>query len=79
MPPSQIGGAAPVIAVPPPGGETDMMADVLRHLTTEVVRRLLWWRRVQAARAWRDAEREQAALHSEAIRRILDQHRERSA
>jgi hypothetical protein len=44
-----------------------------------IKRRLLRGRRVQAARAWRDAEREQAALHSEAARRILDQRRERAA
>jgi hypothetical protein len=55
-----------------------MLADVMRYLTAETVRRLLWWRRAQAARAWQDAEREQAALHNEAIRRILDQHRERT-
>ncbi|MEU4618853.1 hypothetical protein AB0G04_02580 [Actinoplanes sp. NPDC023801] len=56
-----------------------MMADVLRYLTAETVRRLLWWRRVQAVRAWQAAEREQAALHSEAVRRIINQGRERAA
>lgn len=38
-----------------------------------LLRRLLWRRRVAAARAWRDAERRQAAEQSAAVRRILDQ------
>ncbi|MBB4751663.1 hypothetical protein [Actinoplanes lobatus] len=41
-------------------------------MLTEAMRRLLWRRRARAARAWRDAERHQAAERSEAIRRILD-------
>ena len=55
-----------------------MLADVQRLLTAEVMRRLLWWRRARAARAWRDAEREQGALHSEAVRRILHQQQQRA-
>jgi len=38
-----------------------------------IMRHLLWRGRVRAARAWRDAEREQAAEHGAAVRRILDQ------
>ncbi|MBB3101205.1 hypothetical protein FHR83_008933 [Actinoplanes campanulatus] len=39
-----------------------MLTKVWRHLR---------WRRVKAARVWRDAERIQAAEHAEAVRRIL--------
>jgi hypothetical protein len=56
-----------------------VLTKVMQYLTAETMRRLLWWRRTQAAQAWRDAEREQAAQHSKAVRRILDQHRERAA
>ena len=41
----------------------------------ELTRHLLFRRRLQAARQWQEAERVQAAEHSEAIRRILDQDR----
>ena len=41
-------------------------------LPPNLKRRLLWRRRVQAGRAWQDAERRAAAQRSEAIRRILD-------
>ncbi|GAA4924263.1 hypothetical protein [Actinoplanes utahensis] len=34
---------------------------------------LRWREGVEAAHAWRDAEREQAAEHDAAVRRILDQ------
>ena len=36
-------------------------------------RRLLWQRRVDAARVWQEATRREAAEHSEAVRRILQQ------
>ena len=36
------------------------------------LRRLLWQRRVDAARVWQEATRRDAAEHSEAVRRILD-------
>jgi hypothetical protein len=34
-------------------------------------RRLLWQRRVDAARVWQEATRKDAAEHCEAVRRIL--------
>jgi hypothetical protein len=37
------------------------------------LRRLLWQRRVDAARVWQEATRADAAEHDEAVRRILDQ------
>jgi hypothetical protein len=37
------------------------------------LRRLLWQRRVDAARVWQEATRRDAAEHSEAVRRILAQ------
>jgi hypothetical protein len=37
------------------------------------MRRLRWRRRLRAARAWQDAERQQAEEHSAAVRRILGQ------
>jgi hypothetical protein len=37
------------------------------------MRKLMWRRRLQAARAWQEAERHQAAEHSAAVRRILGQ------
>jgi hypothetical protein len=40
-----------------------------------IQRRLLWRRRVQAAQAWRDAERADAAERDAAFRRILEQGR----
>ena len=43
------------------------------RLPANLARRLLWRRRVRAARVWCDAERTQAAAHSEAVRRILNQ------
>ena len=42
-----------------------MLAELLRHL--------MWRDRVAAARAERDAQRREAAEHSAAIQRILDQ------
>ncbi|BEL03610.1 hypothetical protein Q0Z83_018010 [Actinoplanes sichuanensis] len=42
-------------------------------MLTELLRLLLWRRRVRNARAWREAERRQAAERSGAIQRILDQ------
>ena len=42
-----------------------MLAELLRHL--------MWRDRVAAAHAERDARRREAAEHSAAIRRILDQ------
>ncbi|MFC4063655.1 hypothetical protein [Actinoplanes subglobosus] len=42
---------------------------------TEIVRRVMWRRRLRRARAWQEAERTQAAEHSAAVRRILDQTR----
>ena len=35
------------------------------------LRRLLWQRRVDAARIWQEATRQDAAEHDEAVRRIL--------
>jgi hypothetical protein len=40
---------------------------------TELMRQLMWRRRVRAARAWRNAERAQAAERKAAMRRLLDQ------
>ena len=37
------------------------------------LRRLLWQRRVDAARVWQEATRRDAAEHSAAVRRILEQ------
>lgn len=45
----------------------------LERLLCRLLWRLLWRRRVAAGRAWRDAERRDAAARSEAVRRILDQ------
>jgi hypothetical protein len=42
-----------------------MLAEVMRHM--------LYRRRVNEARAWSDAARREAAERNEAIRRILDQ------
>jgi hypothetical protein len=42
-------------------------------MLAEVVRHVLYRRRVNEARAWSDAERRDAAEHSEAVRRILAQ------
>lgn len=42
----------------------NVIADIDLHL--------VWRDSVAAAKAWRDAERQQAAEHSEAVRRILE-------
>jgi hypothetical protein len=42
-------------------------------MLAEAIRYLLYRRRVSDARAWSDAERRDAAEHSEAVRRILAQ------
>jgi hypothetical protein len=40
---------------------------------SEAMRKLMWRRRLRAARDWQEAQRQQAAEHSAAVRRILDQ------
>ncbi|GIF11632.1 hypothetical protein [Actinoplanes teichomyceticus] len=42
-------------------------------MLTEIARHLLYRRRAAAARAWRDAERAQAAERNAAVRRIVAQ------
>lgn len=42
-------------------------------MLAEVIRHMLYRRRVEAARAWSDAERREAAERNAAVRRILDQ------
>jgi hypothetical protein len=42
-------------------------------MLAEAMRKLMWRRRVRAARIWQEAARSQAAEHSAAVRRILDQ------
>lgn len=37
------------------------------------LRRLLWQRRIDAARVWQEATRREAAEHDQAVRRILEQ------
>jgi hypothetical protein len=48
-------------------------------MLAEVQRYLLRRRRLREVRDWQKSERRQAAEHSEAVRRILEQHRERAA
>lgn len=52
-----------------------MRTSVTKARTAEVMRRLIWRHRVEAARVWREAACQQAALHDAAIQRILDQGR----
>jgi hypothetical protein len=42
-------------------------------MLAESMRKLMWRRRLRAARAWQEAERQQAVEHSAAVRRILGQ------
>jgi hypothetical protein len=42
-------------------------------MLTEIMRRVMWRRRLRAARAWQEAAGRQAAEHNAAVRRILDQ------
>ncbi|PWK47657.1 hypothetical protein [Actinoplanes xinjiangensis] len=42
-------------------------------MLTEIMRRVMWRRRLRAARAWQEAARRQAAEHNAAVRRILGQ------
>ena len=44
-------------------------------LPPQLIRRLLWRRRVRASRVWQEAQRQEAAQPDAAIRRILGQAR----
>lgn len=42
-------------------------------MLVEVMRHLLYLRRLEIVKAWREAERQQAAEHNAAVRRIVAQ------